>query len=65
MEYAFGTLRAHKVMAEAIDGVKSVGLMKKLGMRQEGLQRQQTLDLDGNWADLSLYGMLRGEWESR
>lgn len=61
MDYAFGELNAHKVFAETIDGVKSVGLMQKLGMKLEGVQRSQTKDNDGNWADLYLYGLLREE----
>ena len=32
MEYAFGMLRVHKIIAETIDTVKSVKLMEKLGM---------------------------------
>lgn len=59
---AFRELGAHKIFAEAIDGVKSVGLMKKLGMTLEGIQRSQTLDNAGNWADLYFYGLLREEW---
>ena len=34
--------------------MKSVGLMKKLGMRLEGVQKQQT-------RDLYLYGILESE----
>ena len=63
IEYAFDELNAHKVMAEAIDGVKSVSLMKKLGMRQEGVQRSHTGDNKGGWTDLYLYGLLREEWK--
>lgn len=62
MDYVFDSLNAHKVFAEAIDGVKSVGLMKKLGMKPEGIWRKHTLDNDGNWADLYFYGMLREDW---
>ncbi len=62
IDYAFCERNAHKVFAEAIDGVKSVGLMKKLGMTQEGIQRSQTLDHSGKWADLYFYGLLREEW---
>ena len=58
LDYAFQELLAHKVFAEAIDAEKSVGLMKKLGMRLEGIQRSQTKDNDGNWADLYFYGIL-------
>ncbi len=59
IEYAFHELNAHKVFAESIDRVKSVGLMKKLGMQPEGIQRSHTKDEDGNWADLYLYGLLK------
>lgn len=64
IEYAFDELHAHKIMAEAIDGVKSVSLMKKLGMRQEGVQRSHTGDNRGGWADLYLYGLLREDREN-
>ena len=56
--YAFESCKAVKIFAEAIDGIKSVGLMKKLGMKLEGIQRSQTKDNFGNWADLYLYGIL-------
>lgn len=58
IDYAFNSMNIHKIFAEAIDGVKSVGLMKKLGMKLEGIQRSQTKDNFGNWADLYLYGIL-------
>jgi len=60
--YAFERLNAHKVFAEAIDPVKSVGLMEKLGMKREGIQRSQTRDNDGNWADMYFYGLLAEDW---
>ena len=59
--YAFDTLNAHKIVAEAIDSEKSVKLMEKLGMKREGVQRSHTRDNDGNWADLYLYGMLQDD----
>lgn len=62
MHYAFTEMGVHKIFAEAIDGVKSVGLMKKLGMRLEGVQRSQTRDNAGDWRDLYLYGILRDEY---
>ena len=58
IDYAFDSMNIHKIFAEAIDGIKSVGLMKKLGMRSEGIQRSQTKDNVGNWADLYFYGIL-------
>lgn len=63
IDYAFNVLDAHKIFAEAIDGVKSVGLMKKLGMQLEGIQRSHTKDNDGNWSDLYLYGLLKEDWK--
>ena len=62
IDYAFTELKVHKVFAEAIDAVKSVGLMKKLGMQLEGIQRSQTKDNHGNWADLYFYGLLEDDW---
>lgn len=35
IDYAFTGLKAHQVFAETIDAVKSVGLMKKLGMQTD------------------------------
>ena len=67
IHHAFTQLNAHKLFAEAIDPVRSVGLMKKLGMRPEGVQRSHTRDNKGNWADLYFYGLLAEEYcaESR
>ena len=62
IDYAFGELKAHKIFAEAIDTVKSVGLMQKLGMQIVGIQRSQNKDLHGNWADLYFYGLLEDYW---
>lgn len=38
MEDAFHSRGAQKIFAETIDGVKSVGLMRKLGMKLEDIQ---------------------------
>ena len=62
IDYAFGELNAHKVFAETIDAVKSVTLMQKMGMQLEGIQRSQTKNFHGNWADLYFYGLLEDEW---
>ena len=59
IDCGFQEWNIHKVVAETIDGQKSVWLMEKLGMKREGVQRSQTKDSDGNWADLYLYGLLR------
>lgn len=61
--HGFRDLHIHKVIAETIDGQKSVRLMEKLGMKREGMQRSQAKDHTGNWADLYLYGMLQNDAE--
>lgn len=63
IDHAFNECSAHKIFAETIDAVKSVSLMRKLGMQPEGIQRSHTKDTHGNWADLYFYGLLRTEWE--
>lgn len=65
IDYSFDKLNAHKVFAETIDAVKSEGLMKKLGMQLEGVQRSQTKDNHGNRADLYLYGLLKDDWRKQ
>ena len=61
LQYGFSHMKLHKVVAETIDGVKSVGLMEKLGMKREGVQRSQIKNNAGNWADLYLYGVFQNE----
>ncbi len=58
IDFAFNELNVHKIFAETTDTVKSVNLMKKLGMTCEGIQRSHTKDCFGNWVDLHLYGIL-------
>ena len=55
-------MTAHKVFAETIDPVRSVGLKKKLGMQLEDIQRCRTKDCHGNWADLCVYGLTDADW---
>ena len=64
IDYAFAERKAHKVFAETIDAVKSIGLMQKLGMNLEGIQRSQTRDNHGAWADLNFYGLLEADWRN-
>ena len=64
IDHAFSERKAHKVFAETIDAVKSVRLMEKLGMQLEGIQRRQTWDNHGNWADLYFYGLLEEDWKN-
>lgn len=61
IDYGFGVLKLHKILAETIDPIKSVPLMQKLGMKEEGVLRQHTKDSGGRWADLYWYGLLESE----
>lgn len=65
VQHAFLNLGAHKAVAETVDAVKSAGLMRKLGMRQEGIRRQATRDHAGRQLDMLLYGLSREEYMSR
>ena len=58
IDYAFDTMNARKVLAETIDVIKSVNLMKKLGMKPAGIQSSQTEDAFGKHADLYVYCIL-------
>lgn len=62
MDHLFRVRGIHKVMAETEDTVRSLGLMKKLGLRQEGVFRQHCLNRDGQWLDLYWYGLLREDY---
>ena len=64
IDHAFSERKAHKVFAETIDDMKSIGLMLKLGMQLEGVQRRHTRDNHGNWADLYFYGLLEEDWKN-
>ena len=60
--YGFNTLNLHKICAETIDPVKSLGLMKKLGMTQEGVFRKHSLNHQKDWVDLHWYGILAEDY---
>ena len=64
VRYAFEELGSHKLFAETVDPIKSVGLMRKLGMTLEGVQRLHTTDNEGRWQDLYLYGMLETDYHA-
>jgi len=51
IDYAFEERKARRIFAETADPVKSVGLMKKLGMLFEGVQSGDT--------ELYLYGLAK------
>ena len=56
--HGFVEMELHKICAETIDTVKSVLLMKKLGMISEGIARKHSKRPNGSWADLHRYAIL-------
>lgn len=58
LRYGLTEMKLHKICAEAIDVEKSVPLMKKLGMKPEGVFRKHTKNNDGEWADVHWYAVL-------
>ena len=62
IKYGFEDMKLHKICAEAIDEIKSVSLMKKLGMKPEGIQRKHTKSNDGVWCVLYWYAMLEEDY---
>lgn len=61
ISYAFRQRNARRVFAETVDRVKSVGLMRKLGMRFVGVERRGTEN--SGQTDLYSYEILREDWE--
>lgn len=59
-EYAFSVLKAKRLFAETADAVKSVGLMKKLGMQWEGTEVCQ-----GGDGLLQIYGLSALDWREQ
>jgi len=59
--YGFEDMKLHKINAHATDALKSVSLMKKLGMTQEGIQRKHCKSY-GEWLDLYGYAILREDY---
>ena len=65
ISHAFSEMSVRKILAETIDPMKSVGLMEKLGMKLERIEKQKTKDLDGNWTDLYCYSLSKEEYQAK
>lgn len=65
LRYGFEELRLHRIFASHFKHNPTSGkILKKLGMRYEGCQREHLLKWD-RFVDSELYGLLRREWETR
>ncbi len=62
LRYGFENVGFHRIFASHFKGnIASGRVLKKLGMRYEGCQREHICKWD-QLIDLELYGMLRREW---
>ena len=64
VRHGFEEMKLHKICAEATDIEKSVSLMKKLGMTQEGVWRKHVKREGGKWEDLHWYAILAEDYVS-
>jgi len=63
ISYSFYDRKLHKICTETIDEIKSVSLMKKLGMSLEGIQKKQIRSIDKSaWCDLYWYAILEEDY---
>lgn len=62
LDYLFTELNLHRVIAIAdCENQRSVALLKRLGLRQEG-HFMQNIWFKGKWGDEYLYAILKDEW---
>jgi len=65
VRYGFEVLELHRIFASHFKQNPASGrILRKLGMRYEGCQRQHLRKWD-RFVDSELYGLLRQEWEVR
>ena len=58
IDHAFDSMNAREIVAETIDEMRSVHLMKKLGMQLKEIQKRQVEDLFGNRVDRHIYSII-------
>jgi len=64
LRYGFEDLRLHRIFASHFKHNPASGrVLRKVGMRYEGCQREHVLKWD-QFIDSELYGILRREWEN-
>ena len=60
--FGFAQMSLNRIEADvAVENTASIKLLRKLGFRKEGLQREQFFE-DGLYHDLMLFGLLRREY---
>jgi RimJ/RimL family protein N-acetyltransferase len=65
LRYGFEKLRLHRIFASHFKHNPTSGhILKKIGMKYEGCQREHLYKWD-QFVDSELYGIMRREWEER
>ena len=65
IDFAFHTLDLHRIEADVdTQNAGSLGLLKKLGFKQEGLFKERWFVYD-QWQDSAMLGLLKQDWLSR
>ena len=66
LDYCFGRAGFHRIAAvHHPDNPASGAVMRKLGMRREGLIREAHMDNQGRYIDVEQYAILNREWKER
>ena len=62
IDFAFNTLDLHRIEADVdTENAASLGLLKKLGFKQEGLFKERWF-VYGEWQDSVMLGLLKQDW---
>lgn len=65
VDYGFEQLVLHRVWARCdVENVASVKVLEKLGLRREGLLKEDC-QIRGDWRDTLVYAVLKDEWTIR
>lgn len=65
IDYAFKELHAYKIFAETMDMIKSVPLMKKLGMQMENQQCSHCNEYQIDKNKLVVYELVKQDWQKK
>jgi [ribosomal protein S5]-alanine N-acetyltransferase len=63
LDYGFAEMALRRAHAHCVaDNQRSVRVLEKIGMKQEGRLREHVV-VNGKWSDVLLYGLLASDWQ--
>ena len=63
LDYLFLRVNTNRIQCQThIDNTASINLIQKVGFQKEGVLRQ-SIFLNGKWADIMIFSILRREWK--